>query len=175
MNRFGISGKNPVAATLVLVSILVTGCEQPADSNAPVVVQDAPAQLEQNQKYKDFGAYLIHYNAITTDNLPANVAREYGIVRSSSQAMLNVVILKKVEGAPDTPVTGAVAASAINLTGQLKSITMREIREENDAGIYYIGLIPVTNAETLIYTIDVTPINETSRFSAQYKQTFYTR
>ncbi len=174
MNRSGFSGKNPVVAALLLASILVTGCEQPIEPGAPIVVQDAPVQLEQNQKYKDFGAYLIHYNAITTDNLSADVAREYGILRSSSQAMLNVVILKKVEGAPDMPVTGAVAASATNLTGQLKNITMREIREDDDAGIYYIGLIPVTNAETLIYTIDVTPINETSRFSAQYKQTFYT-
>lgn len=170
-----IPGSKAVLAAMALVSMLVAGCEQAVDPDAPVVIQDAPEALAEQEKYKDFGEYLVHYNALTTDNLPAEVAREYGIARSASQAMLNVVILKKVEGAPDKPVTGAVAASARNLTGQLKSITMREIIEEGGAGIYYIGLIAITDGETLIYTIDVTPINETSRFSAQYQQTFYTR
>ena len=51
---------------------------------------------------------------------------------------------------------------------------MREIVEEGGAAVYYIGETPVANAETLIYTIDVTPINESSRFSATYKKQFYT-
>ena len=49
-----------------------------------------------------------------------------------------------------------------------------EIVEEGGAAVYYIGETQVANAETLIYTIDVTPINESSRFSATYKKQFYT-
>jgi hypothetical protein len=31
----------------------------------------------------------------------------------------------------------------------------------------------VSNAETLVFTVDVTPINETSRFSVRFTRTFY--
>ena len=66
---------------------------------------------------------------------------------------------------------GSVAAQASNLTGQLKNLTLREIRE-GDA-IYYIGTVPVAHGETLIFNVDVTPINETSRFSIRFSRQFY--
>jgi len=141
---------------------------------APPVADEPPVQLEQHEKYRDFGDYVVHFNAMTTSDLPADVARGYGIARSGNRAMLNVVILKKEPGTTGKPVTGSVSARATNLTGQLKNLEMREIIEEGGAGIYYIGETTVSNGEVLIYTIDVTPINETSRFSATYKQQFYT-
>ena len=81
--------------------------------------------------------------------------------------------IRKEEGTTGRPVTGSVSARATNLTGQLKTVEMREIVEEGGAAVYYIGETQVANAETLIYTIDVTPINESSRFSATYKKQFY--
>jgi hypothetical protein len=64
-----------------------------------------------------------------------------------------------------------VSASAINLTGQLKTMTLREIREE--AAIYYIGELAITDGEVLIYTIDATPSNEPSRFTIRFKKQFF--
>jgi hypothetical protein len=141
------------------------GCG-PSDQGAAVT--DAPRQppaQSEPQKYKDFGDYVIHFNAMTTADLPADVARGYGITRSGNRAMLNVVILKKEPGTTGRPVRGSVAARATNLTGQLKNLQMREIAEDGGENIYYLGETTVSNAEVLIYTIDVTPINETSRFS----------
>jgi hypothetical protein len=50
-------------------------------------------------------------------------------------------------------------------------IPIREIRE--DTAIYYIGEIAISNAETLIFTVYVTPINEPSRFTVRFQKQFY--
>ncbi|HEX7236260.1 MAG TPA: DUF4426 domain-containing protein, partial [Gammaproteobacteria bacterium] len=68
-------------------------------------------------------------------------------------------------------VTGAVSASAVNLNGQLKTMTLREVPEET--AIYYIGELAITDGEVLIYTIDATPINEASRFTVRFKKQFF--
>src|SRR5690606_37237830 len=105
--------------------------------------------------------------------LSPDVARQYGIVRSQNRAMLNVSILKKSEGTMGTPVTGSVSASAVNLTGQLKNITVQEIKEEGESAVYYIGETSIANGETLIFTVDATPINEASRFTVRFKKQFF--
>lgn len=127
--------------------------------------------LPATEGHRDFGEYVIYFNALNTDQLTPQVAREYEIVRSKSRAMLNVSIHKKEEDGRTVAVTGAVAASAINLTGQLKTITLREIREGE--AIYYIGELAITDGEVLVYTIDVTPSNESSRFTVRFKKQFF--
>ena len=57
------------------------------------------------------------------------------------------------------------------MNGQLKTMTLREVPEEN--AIYYIGELGITDGEVLIYTIDVTPINEASRFTVRFKKQFF--
>jgi hypothetical protein len=120
---------------------------------------------------KDFGEYVVYFNALNTDQLSPDIAREYGIVRSKSRALLNVSIHRKVTNGMSEAVTGAVSASAINLNGQLKTMTLREVREEN--AIYYIGELAITDGEVLIYTIDATPSNDPSRFTVRFKKQFF--
>ncbi len=120
---------------------------------------------------KDFGDYVVHFAALTTDQLTVEIAQRYGIVRSKNRAMLNVNILKKEEGTIGTPVAGEVSVFANNLTGQLKNITVRELRDGE--AIYYIGECGITNRETLIFTIDVTPINEANPLSVRYMKQFF--
>ena len=64
-----------------------------------------------------------------------------------------------------------MSASAINLNGQLKPMTLREIQEGE--AIYYIGELAITDAEIVIYTVDVMPINEPSRFTVRFKKQFF--
>ena len=87
--------------------------------------------------------------------------------------MLNVVILKKNEFGLTEPVHGTVSAAASNLTGQLKNLGIREIIEQD--AIYYIGETPIAHQETLIFDIDVTPIDETRGFALRYTKQFFTR
>jgi hypothetical protein len=129
--------------------------------------------LPATESSKDFGEYVVYFNALLTDQLSREIASEYGIVRSKSRALLNVSIHRKLENGQTEAVTGAVSASAINLNGQLKTMTLREIRE--DTAIYYIGELAVTDGEVLIYTVDATPGNEPgqSRFTVRFKKQFF--
>ena len=150
----------------IAAALLVAACgPAPTPPAAP-----PPAAEPATSASKDFGDYVVLFNAISTDQLTPDVARTYNIVRSRNRALLNVSILKKASGTTGTPVPGSVSAVAANLNGQLKDVNLREIRE-GDA-IYYIADIPVSAAETLVFTVDVTPINETSRFSVRFTRQF---
>jgi len=120
---------------------------------------------------KAFGDYVLHFNALSTDQLPPEVARAYNIVRSKNRAMLTVSIIKNVENAPDVSQAGTVSATAANLTGQIKNLTLREIRE--DDAIYYIGDVAVANSETLVFKIDAVPENQTDRLSVRFSRQFF--
>ena len=138
-------------ATLATAA-LVTSCGQnTGGQSASRNIQAEPVDVTS----KAFGDYVLHFNAISTDQLPPEVARAYNIVRSKNRAMLTVSIIKNVENSPGVSQAGTVNATAANLTGQLKNLTLREIRE--DAAIYYIGDVAVANSETLVFNIDVVP------------------
>lgn len=154
-------------ACLVLTAVLAA-CEP---TNSIVVTSTEDGVLPATESTKDFGEYVLYFNALNTDQLSTEIAREYGIVRSKSRAMLNVSIHRKLAGGSTEAVTGAVSASAINLNGQLMTMTLREIRE--DTAIYYVGELAITNGEVLIYTIDATPSNEPSRFTVRFKKQFF--
>jgi hypothetical protein len=114
----------------------------------------------------------VHFNALSTDQLTADVAKSYGIVRSPNRAMLNISVIKKAPGTTGSSVAGTVTASASNLTGQLKQINVREIRE-GDA-IYYIGEVTVTNKETLTFSADITPESSAESYAVEFRKQFFT-
>ncbi len=129
-----------------------------------------PAQAENAQ---DFGDYVVHYNALTTDNLPPTVTREYGITRSKNRAMLNVAILRKVLGTTGEPVAAKVSATVSNLTGQQREIELREIGE--GSAIYYIGEFGVNHEENLDFTVVAHPEGHDRPLRVQFQQRFFTR
>lgn len=128
------------------------------------------ARAENSQ---DFGDYVVHFNALTTDLLPPKVATEYNIKRSGNRAMLNIVVLRKVLGATGQPVPANVTGSATTLTGQQRELSLREIREPN--AIYYIGDFPVANEEILHFRLSVRPEGESETYQVQFRQQFFAR
>ena len=125
------------------------------------------------QQAQDFGDYVVHYNALNTNFIPPQVAKAYGIHRSSSRALLNITVLKKVMDNPGTPVKASVTASGINLTGQRREIEIREIKDTEGA-VYYIGELPVHNLETYNFTVEVQPAGEADPLIVKFRQQFYT-
>jgi hypothetical protein len=125
------------------------------------------------QQSEDFGDYVVHYNALNTNLIPPEVAQGYGIRRSSSRALLNITILKKVMDTPGTPVSAKVSAIGTNLTGQRREIELREIREPGGA-IYYIGEFTVHNMETYRFHVEVAVEGEPDPLVVKFKQQFYT-
>jgi len=127
----------------------------------------------QAQQSQDFGEFVVHYNALNTNLIPPQVAKGYGIKRSSSRALLNITVLKKVMDNPGTPVKATVSASGTNLTGQLREIDIREIKDVEGA-IYYIGELTVHNMETYNFTVEVLPAGEQEPLIVKFRQQFYT-
>lgn len=123
-------------------------------------------------QFKEFGNYTVHYNAVTTDMLPAPVASAYNIRRSSNIALLNVTVLKDTGDKATKPVAADVEASAVNLTNQYHSIEMRKVKEGE--AIYYLGTLGVDNSETFEFTIIVSPKGIEREFVVQFQQQFFT-
>jgi len=157
-----------LARTLISVATLalLAACGGGGDSANVPEAQPAGATSA------DIGDYVVHFSAQSTDQLPPAVARAYNIVRSKNRAMLNVSIIREAD---NMPVAGAVTVKTVNLTGQLKNVTMRKIEEPGDVvAIYYIGETPVANRETLIFDISVQPDGEDSSSDVRFKRQFYT-
>jgi hypothetical protein len=128
---------------------------------------DLPAQ-----QFETFGNYEVHYNALNTHLIPAEVATAYGIKRSSSRALVNVTVLDKSTESSGVPVNARVTCTAVNLLGHKREIDMREITEPEGA-IYYIGETQVRNLETYRFTVNIEPENS-ENFVLNFQQQFYT-
>lgn len=153
-----------IRKTLITLSFLgLAACGGPGDSAGVPEAQPAGSTSA------DIGDHIVHFSAQSTDQLPPEVARAYNIVRSKNRAMLNVSVLRESDNAP---VTAQVTVRTVNLTGQLKNVTMRQI-DEQDA-IYYIGEIPVANRETLVFDISVIPEGAEKASDVRFKRQFYT-
>jgi hypothetical protein len=130
----------------------------------------APALAENSTKVP---GYTIHHNAITTDQLAPDVARSYGIQRSRNRGLLNVSVIKDVPGTTGTAATATVKATSRNLQGLIRELPMREVRD--GTAVYYLGEFPVEHQETLSFTVQVRPQGETTSYTAELSQEFFTR
>ncbi len=150
---------------LIALSLLglVSACGGPGES--AVVPEAQPAGASD----AEIGDHVVHFSAQSTDQLPPEVARAYNIVRSKNRAMLNVSVLQASDG---SAVAADVSVKTVNLTGQLKNVTMRQI-DEGEA-IYYIGEVAIANRETLVFDISVTPDGSDQTSDVRFKRQFFT-
>lgn len=154
----------PRTATCTLLGwMILAGCGGPGES--ATVPQAQPAEASS----KTVNGYTVHFSAQSTDQLPPEVARQYNIVRSKNRAMLNVSIIDESTGGSSS---ADVTVKTVNLTGQLKSVNMRKIQEQE--AIYYIGEIPVANSETLVFDIGATPEGADEAIEVRFQRQFYT-
>lgn len=143
--------------------LLMSACGGPNESAEIPEAQPAGATNV------DIGDHIVHFSALATDQLPPEIARAYNIVRSKNRAMLNVSVVRESD---DISVGSDISVKTVNLTGQLKNVTMRRI-DEGDA-IYYIGVTPVANRETLVFDISIKPEGATSTSEVRFKRQFFT-
>lgn len=163
------------ASQLLIVTSLsalfaLTACQKAPETrsaaNVPTAKKAAPRTFES-------GDYIVHYNAITTDQLQPEAARAYGLSRSKSQVLLNVVLRKKGADSGTVSTSGKVSAKANNLTGQLKNLEMREINDGNV--VYFIGQTSIADGENLTFKIEALPEGETETINVTFQQQFYTK
>lgn len=161
--------KNNVLISVALalgISAALTGCGRPQPSAA---IQPAQTGAE---SFKVSGEYEMHYNAVRTDQLSAEIARAYGIERSKNKVLLNISVLQKSPGSnTTTPVDADISVVTHNLNGQQKDLQLRRIAE--NAATYYIGDASFSGAETLVFQIKATPAGSTTPIEATLTREFF--
>ena len=121
---------------------------------------------------KEFGDYVIHYNAFRSDTISPEVAKQYGLARANNRILINIAVLKKVMNTTGTPTKSEISGHASNLTGQLKNLEFREITE--GTAIYYLAEAKISDGEFLKFDIKITPEGETRAARLNFKKRFFT-
>jgi hypothetical protein len=157
-------------ATRILIALsllgLVTACGGPGEN------ADIPEAQPAGASSADIGDHVVHFSAQSTDQLSPEIASVYNIVRSKNRAMLTVSIIRKAD---NHSVPGEVTVKTVNMTEQLKNVTLRRIDEPGEPGaIYYVGVTPVANRETLKFDISVTPEGVDGVSMVRFIRQFYT-
>jgi hypothetical protein len=148
------------------MAFAVAGC------GSPTGTETAPQRAAPSgPTFETFGDYEVHYNAVRTDLLTAEVARAYGIERSTNRVLLNVSLLKKTVDGRTAPVDGKVSSTAHNLNGQVKDLELRRITEGDS--VYFIGEVGITGNEILVFNITATPLSTPDVLSVQFKREFF--
>lgn len=121
---------------------------------------------------KNFGDYVVHFNAFRSDSLTPEIAQAYQLTRRNNRVVINITVQKRAENGKTTAVRANVSGFASNLTGQVKNLEFREIND-GDA-IYYLAQAQVSHRETLNFEIRTTPIGETITGNVKFTQQFFT-
>lgn len=121
---------------------------------------------------KEFGDYVVHYNAFRSDTISPEVAKQYGLARANNRVLINIAILKKVMNTTGTPTPSKVTGHASNLTGQLKQLEFKEIKE--GTAVYYLAETKISDGEFLKFDIKITPEGETRAARLRFDKRFFT-
>ena len=152
--------------SILSLGVLIAACDRPQPS-----AEIQPA-LTSGESFKVSGEYEMHYNAVRSDQLTADIARAYGIERSKNKVLLNISVLHKAAGSSTaTPSDADIAVIARNLNAQLKDIQLRRIAEA--AATYYIGEVSFSGAETLVFEIKATPTGSATPIEATLTREFF--
>lgn len=131
-----------------------------------VCLLSTTASAQQMQVFDD---YELHYNALTTNLLSPEIARAYGLQRSSNRALVSITIIQN-----GVAQRGQVTVSAKNLVGQNKRVDMREILEK-DSAVYYIGELRIAHMETVNFEARIRPEGSgKAPYTLKFSQQFYT-
>lgn len=138
---------------------------------ATLLLAAYPLRAQEQSHSLQSGDLTVHYNAVPTTALSAEVAREYGITRSSGRALLNVAVRRDAGNDVYRAIAASVQAAATNLNGQRQDLDVREVRE-GDA-IYYLAEARFQDSETLRFDLQVLPEGAAEALQARFEQQFF--
>jgi len=119
-------------------------------------------------QFQDFDNLEIHYIALPSTFLQADIAQKYNIKRSRYNGVINISVLDKKSN--DKAVSASLSGTGKNLLGQSQTLSFTEIKEGDS--IYYIADFPFTNEEIVNFNIIIKTPKKTNILKFQHK--FYT-
>ena len=109
----------------------------------------------------------IHYNSFNSAMLTAEIAKHYGLQRSTSLGVINISVLNK----SDQAVIAFIEGHAKNSLSQIKPLKFKKITE--GAAIYYIATFNFVDMEYLTFNFYVVPEGESRRSVVSFTQQFF--
>ncbi len=137
------------------LSIIVAGC---------LLFTSIVVQAEQLLKTD---AFNIHYNAFNSSMLSPDIAKQYGIQRSSSVGVINISVLNN----DDNAVTALIEGHAKNAISQLSELKFKKITE--GTAIYYLATFNFADKEELTFNLYIVPNGETKNTKLSFLQQFF--
>jgi hypothetical protein len=134
-----------------------------------VVLLLIPRPGHGQQQTRDFGDYIVHYSAITTNQLLADVARNYGIERSAHRGLLNIAVQTKGD-AQARMINASVSAQVSDLTGHTTTIVLRETTENGD--VDYLGEFPLSGSGAYIFVVNVVAPGHREPYVVKFNQDY---
>jgi hypothetical protein len=131
-------------------ALLLAGCGGSTAPPPPV-----PARLFEDPGFVADGDYEMRYGIVPASELPAEVARTYGINRSKDRVVVNLSVLRRRVDALPLPIDADVAGDWATLTGEPQALEFRPIRE-GDA-ISYIAELTLTGQGAITFRLRARP------------------
>lgn len=101
------------------------------------------------ERKQSFGDLDVHYSAFNSSFLQPDIAAATGLIRSKSQGVVNVALLKSGKAS-----SGQVDGTVRNLLGNSYPLKFKQVTEGE--AIYYLAQFPFDGREVLRFTINVT-------------------
>ena len=121
---------------------------------------------------KEFGDFVVHYNAFRSDTISPEIAKQYDLARASNRVIINIAVLEKILNTTGKPTSSEITGSASNLSGQLKQLNFKKITE--GTAIYYLAETKISDGEFLKFDIKVMPEGATKASRLHFEKRFYT-
>jgi hypothetical protein len=106
----------------------------------------------------------VHYIALNSTFLTPEVAKQYGIVRSKFNALINISVLDRQDKTAQSVI---LTGDARNLIGVVKKLTFKQVTEGK--AIYYLAVLPFSDLEQYRISIDINDGLEQKTLKFQHK------
>lgn len=125
----------------------------------------AAAQAEQNVRGEGF---VVHWAAVNTTALTAEVAQRLGVQRRASHAL---VVLSPRRESSSEPVSAAASGIVRRLTGQRQDLRWREVAAGEQRDL--VAEFEIQDGEQLAFDVSVKPDGASYPLSIRFNRQFY--
>ncbi|MGB4072581.1 DUF4426 domain-containing protein [Pseudomonas sp.] len=117
------------------------------------------------ERKHSFGDLDVHYIAFNSSFLQPDIAAANGLVRSKSQGVVNISVLKAGKAS-----AASVSGDVKDLVGRSHTLSFKQVNE--GAAIYYLAQFPFDQREMLRFNISVTAADGVAH-SFDFNQEFF--
>lgn len=119
---------------------------------------------------RTFDNYEVHYSVFNSSFLTPEVAESYNIVRSKSQALMNISVLEKLPDGSKRSTSAIVTGEQYDLIRH-EPLKFSEIKEQETR--YYLSSFEITNKTTIYFTVYIQLAPNHEPYKLQFNKLLY--